>query len=191
MSQVGVFYRMALEESQPKRMERINEIKSAAKRVEQYAINKMPGRGIVVACAVERLDTAITSYFFDVHRYKHFHGMLDNEKSLVNFAKVYAFTSKWLAKERPFYLKTDPVDANVDDWYMRFANYINEIVILLWIQSSFKNHVGEKLKISPEEETKLLYSLKYREVSTSFFELYLLTKFPPEFFTKNTKNLIV
>lgn len=193
MGQVSSFYTEAREKELPRILKRMDEITKAAICVERMLHKKHAELKPILCCSVERLDTALTSYFYDIYRYKHFHGMLgsENEKksgdsggeaSRVNFAKIYAFTAKWLMKERPFYLKT-PQEVAVSEGrpslsksYITDANLINEIVFMTWMCTNFESQRKEKLKIEPLETKKILYSLKYREISTAFFELFLMGK---------------
>ena len=180
MNSVGDFYKTAYKETRPYYLSRIKEIQVSAECVEELLIKTFPAcTGLTLCCSMERLDTAITSYFYDIHRYKHFHGMLDiGKESKINFAKIYAFTAKWLLKERPFYLRLDKSCKELPAPYLKYANYINELIFLYWLKASFKKLFNKDIVLSKKEEQKMRYSLKYREVSTSFLELFLLTKFP-------------
>lgn len=178
MKNVGSFFQCARIENKECLKSRDTEFRSAALSVENFLISKFPDLKFQLVCSVERLNTAVVSYFYDIHRYKHFHGMLDDEKNArINFPKIYAFTAKWLMKERPFYLRNESGAMPTED-FMTFANYINEYIFIAWMKASFKSQIGVDINIPAKEAIKICYSLKFRDVSTTFFELYLSTKFP-------------
>lgn len=90
MDQVSTFYLDAYKAKRPYLIERIKEILVIAEALEGSLRRKFPefGASVTICCATERLDTAITSYFYDLHRYKHFHGMLDTgNESRTNLQK--------------------------------------------------------------------------------------------------------
>lgn len=179
MSLVDNFYLSAKRDYQPKLHGRMDEIKAAAGVLEASLRARFPAYGVVLSLALDRLDAAMASYFYDIHRYKHFHGMLSQDPpGLVNYAKVYAFTVKWLNREKPFSLKRTGASDAVEPEFLWYSGFINELIALSWVHLSYKAIVGEKLITSKVEDKKIFYTLRFRDFSTSLFELFLLTKFP-------------
>lgn len=180
---VSSFYLNSLAERRDDLVSRAKELMAYAEFVEKRLNARHPELSPTVFCSMERLDTALASYFYDIHRYKHFHDMLGGEAgdpiSRVNYAKVYAFTAKWFLKEKPFYVAISkelvgrvPLPEN----YIKHANFLNETVFLLWMKASFRALMNKELTLNEKEHYKLLYTLKYREISTAIFELFLLGK---------------
>jgi hypothetical protein len=181
MALVDKFYLDALAEFSDKLKGRKKELRAAAEKVESFLKRTFPEQQPTLLLSEERFDTAMQSYFFDIHRYKHFSGMLSKQPpALINHQKVFAFTVKWIAKEKPFTLIRKSVERTpACAEYIRFASNINEVILLVWLRGSFKKLVKRDLILTPEEERKFLYSVRFREVSTGFIELFLSTKFPP------------
>ena len=111
-----------------------------------------------------KLGYAILSYFADVYRIKDFHKI---EK--INNAKIYAYSSYWIARMSPLQL----ID-NVDDKWL----HINEKFITSVIVSNVLRRLGEKEVrsyedcYSVEQFSKLLYyNLIYRTYNAQTLEL--------------------
>jgi len=156
------------------------EIQAAARVLEASLKERFPSYGVLLSLALDRLDAAMASYFYDIHRYKHFHGMLSQSPpGLVNYAKVYAFTVKWLNREKPFALKKTVAGNDVEPEFLWYSGFINEIIALSWVHLSYKANFGVKLNTSQAEDIKIFYTLRFRDFSTSLFELFLMTKLPP------------
>jgi hypothetical protein len=152
---------------------RHDELITVAEVVEDLIKLEFPDSGVDVACSTERLQDAVASYFYDIHRYKDFHGMLDATlESRINFQKIYAFTIKWLLKEKPFYLVLpDNSEGVTDELYLEFASTINENIALTWVKLSYHFQTGESIEFSDEEWDKIIYTLKFRDMQTSLLEL--------------------
>lgn len=168
-TKVSQKYLEKLDALSEKRYDRIVELLETAKLFEENF--KSYGR---IVCAVERLDTAIASYFYDILRYKDFHNIPDYGK--VNFPKVYAFTTKWILKEKPFYIEyADDLYPRVDEHtlegLMKLGNEVNEHILISWIMNSHFRQSGEEIEFGEAETEGLIYNLKFRNVDTGLLEL--------------------
>ncbi len=164
--------------------QRVDELKQAAVRLEGWAKNYIYD-GIELVLCLERLDTLVTSYFYDITRYKHFHGMLDDgSEANVNFQKVYSYTAKWIIREKPIYVLIDDLRALQEhspekaQQYIEFATTVNEAWLIAWIESSYFCQSGKDLCLAENNNDRdgLLYSLKYRDFSVAWFEEWLNEK---------------
>jgi hypothetical protein len=182
MEKIGQFYTSALAANTPKIKQRYKEVQRCAERVEESVKKRFGGATFDLFQSDERLHSAIISYFFDAHRYKHFHGMLDpGKESKLNFPKIYAFMFKWLLKEKPFYAQiNDQEVAKLDATQRRnfsiFVDRINEYICISWMQMSHKAHTGSLVCFEAGEVRRLTYSLKFRDVCPGYLELYLSTR---------------
>ena len=183
MEKVGAIFIQEHDLSKNKLHKRCIEIERCAETVEKHLISIF-GKNLILVLSAERLQCAITSYFYDVLRYKQFHGMLDKDKvSLVNFPKVYSYLSKWIIKEKPFYLDTSGFDFKSNELtdsekkrLNRMSNYINELILVSWYQESYEAHFKEPLIISSEEGKSFLYNFKYRPFSENILEMFFKQK---------------
>lgn len=180
ISQVQVSNRyLDMSEAYSDRIEdRRNEFVSIASIIEE----DLNGKGKVI-CSLERLDTAVVSYFYDVLRYKDFHDIPFDGK--INFPKVFSFSAKWLLKEKPFYIQySDEVNTgnygiNKISLLLKLANEINEIILIQWMLESHNYHSNkankrkDDLVFSESEMNGLIYNFKFRDFDTGLFELFL------------------
>lgn len=189
MCDLGDFYKSQYEANTEKMAARGEELGNAAERLSSWAQRKVHP-SVDVCVSFERFDSLVTSYFYDITRYKHYHGMLDEgRKSRVNFQKIYAYTTKWILKEKPLYasiedlgslLKASPTAA---EEYIYFANVVNELWAIYWIESSYQVHTKERLGLySDDMPDGFLYVLKHRDFSVDWFEELLNSKFNHEIF---------
>lgn len=185
MDKLGDFYVKEYLKNKNKYDLRKKEIELTAEALEKQ-LKKTISQEINLVYSVERLDTAVISFAYDIIRYKSFHGMLDeNKNSLVNFPKIYAFMTKWIIREKPFTLginNIDSIENNTDliEIYTKNSNIINELISLTWIEYSFRaNYKGKKLQVISQKnnnsyiDDSLIYILKYRDFSTGLFEYIL------------------
>ena len=188
MDKIGEIYEEQIRLSKDKIIARQKELIACAKCLEKWAQKEYRDDSIELTLSLERLDLLVHSYFYDIIRYRSFHGMLDHDKeSNVNLQKVYAFTAKWVLKEKPliccrddlrYAMKEDDADA---ERYIKFAGNINEIWLLAWIESSYVKHHAKHQRAHLQltdglQKDNLIYKLKYREFSVSIFEELLNAK---------------
>lgn len=186
MEVVGAFYRKQFSALKDKRSKRWQELKYAADRLEAYA-QKNIHESIELILSLERTNTLITSYYYDIVRYKHFHGMLDSGKeSPANLQKIFSYTTKWILREMPLYAvisekyRSDVASRDEKEYasFIGFANHVNQLWALTWMESSYYQHTKQKAKLNLAEYngTKngdFLYLLKYRDFSVGGFEQIL------------------
>lgn len=181
MRDISIFYTNALNDFADKRKSRKNELCAIAEVIEKQIKTKHPSAECCILCDKRSLDDAIVSYFYEIHRFKHFHGMLDNNKNgKVNYHKVFSFTAKWILRERPFTLRMKENPSVTSTELLKDAALINEHILINWMRFVSSFSLKADLSISTEETEKILYSMKYRDFSTGFFELFLMSKIPPQ-----------
>ena len=95
LDKLGKFYLDACEAHEEQLAERFSELFESCVTFEKICQKQFGKQYVSLFCSVERLDSAVKSYFFDIYRYKHFHGMLDkNKETNINFPKIFAFTNQ-------------------------------------------------------------------------------------------------
>jgi hypothetical protein len=105
MGKLGIFYQRQYDENKDKLGQRRLELIKASERLESWLKTKIDSK-IDLLMSLERLDSLVNSYFYDIIRYKSFHGMLDPDKEAkVNFQKIFAYATKWILKEKPLYTR--------------------------------------------------------------------------------------
>jgi hypothetical protein len=111
MNKVGSFYKGHYNTNKAQLDLRAQELINAAERLESWTKRKISSQ-IYLSISLERMDSLVTSYFYDIIRYKSFHGMLDAEKeSRINLQKIYSFTTKWIIREKPLYMQCDDLES--------------------------------------------------------------------------------
>lgn len=175
MDQVGKFYKEQYDISKPKLEARTLELEKSAEQMESW-LKREIDPSIELRLSLERLDSLVASYFYDIIRYKSFHGMLDSEgESKVNLQKIYAYTTKWILREKPLYALRDDLkslmekDNKAGKQYIFFANNINERWALTWIESSYYAQTNKRLNLAAQS-TDIYYSMQYRDFSVAWFE---------------------
>ena len=159
---------------------RIKEILSVAHYSEIAVKNKFSGFKPEINVDSGRLDTALTSYFLDIFRYKDFHGMKD--ATYINFPKIYSFSIKWILKEKPFYLVTNNQNFSKKDYkkvsgFLKISNSINELISVKWMQTNYNSHLkkgDDELVFGNDDISSLVYNMKFRDYSTGWMEQNLL-----------------
>jgi len=117
------------------------------------------------------LNSAITSYYQDIHRYKDF-----SCSKLVNGQKQAAYTIKWLVRFRPIQIKdtTKHVSVEIFDLNIKFALACGFAFLSAKIKDLIlndKKNIDSQNKMKSEDEKefsfydKLLYDLRYRQLS--------------------------
>ncbi|MCK5131054.1 MAG: hypothetical protein KAR40_02755 [Candidatus Sabulitectum sp.] len=186
MGDIGAFYVEQYSALEEKRTKRRMELKLAADRLERYAQVHIH-ESVELVMSLERMDTLITSYYYDIIRYKHFHGMLDTGKeSPANLQKIFSYTTKWILREMPLYAvisekyRSDVASRDEKEYtsFNGFANHVNQLWALTWMESSYYQHTKQsaKLNLAEYNGTKngdFLYLLKYRDFSVGGFEQIL------------------
>lgn len=187
MNKLGEVYRSGFNQNLGRFKKRRKEMISIAGQTEICLQNLLKEKfsefrdktyGIDIIISIERLDLALSSYVYDVLKYKSFHGMLDDKKlARINFQKIYSFTIKWLIKEKPFYIEisgniTESKNKQMLAKVIELSNNINEIIVLNWIKLSLSS-TGRKVDFDRNEVDSIVYNLKYRDFSTGMFELFL------------------
>jgi hypothetical protein len=177
MAHISKRFRDAYENNIDLCSERYDEWIAVGELMGDYIQSLFPNLKVNLSCSTERLQDAAISYFYDIYRYKDFHGMLDDDsQSLINFQKVYAFGIKWLLKEKPFYLELLD-DSNTDDeLYLEYASTINEDFALNWVVLSYQAQTKVKIEFPEDEWNKLIYTFKFRDTQTSLLELIFQSK---------------
>ena len=124
-----------------------------------------------VCLNVDLLHAAVKSYYDDIHRYKHY-----ANAELANSIKQAAYTIKWITKFRPIQAKKDvyvSIDTN-----LRFAltcgfSFLDrELVDFIFKEKSIidlKNRTKSEIEIEMSFYDKLLYMLRFRQVSGKHF----------------------
>ena len=120
---------------------------------------------------LELLNSAVTSYYQDIHRYKDFSG-----SKWVNAQKQAAYTIKWLVRFRPIQIidATKPISVEIFDLNLKFAlvcgfAFLSDEVKSLLLKN--KKRIDSQNKTKNEEEKeysfydKLMYDLRYRQLS--------------------------
>ena len=188
MDKLGIFYLEELDRLEDKVKSRVKELTEAARSLEKWA-KKHISNDISFKLSLERLDTAVKSYALDIIRYKHFHGMLDEEKKAnINFQKIYAFTIQWILREKPLYVvctglkdKFENDNKNAVN-IIEFSNYVNEIWAFSWMNISYYALTNEPLDVEKHSDKNnvhssvrddWLYLMKYRDFSVASFEIFL------------------
>jgi len=182
MNTVGNFYKKHYKLNKPQLDLRAQELINAAERLESWTQRKISTQ-IYLSISLERMDSLVTSYFYDIIRYKSFHGMLDEEKeSRINLQKIYSFTTKWIIREKPLYMQCGDIDVFTEEEknkYIYICNIINELWAVQWIESSYQMHTDTKLGLTVKESKNnydFFYLMKYRDFSSAMFEELLDTK---------------
>ena len=118
------------------------------------------------------LNSAITSYYLDIHRLKRFSGSL-----WANANKQAAYTIKWLVRFRPIQIKetTKHVSEEIYDINLKFAlacgfAFLSTEVKKIILNDKINTDSQNKTKSNDEEKEysfydKLLYDLRYRQLS--------------------------
>lgn len=178
MELISKKYRDAYEENIELCANRCEELIGSALLFEEFLRVIFPNIGIEINYSSERLQDAIVSYFYDIYRYKDFHGMLDKpeEKSRINFQKIYSFTAKWVIKEKPFYTSLSEDKECSEQSYLEYASTVNECIVLTWIKMSYFAHFQTEVKFTDTEWHKLVYTMKFRDIQTSNLELFFQQK---------------
>ncbi len=188
MDQLGNFYVKEHNKNKGALHDRYKEFNLATKNIEKVLIDEY-GKGLHILCVPERLHSALTSYFYDICRYKHFHGMLDKDKEAkINFPKVYAYTLKWIIKEKPFSLIINDAileafkenDPEKFKKLLETSNRINEILAFFWMDISHKSQTGALLDFNAKEKKSLIYNLKFRDIHVGMLESLLHNKIDHE-----------
>jgi hypothetical protein len=117
------------------------------------------------------LHAAITSYYYDIHRFKDFSG-----SSWANKHKQAAYTIKWLVRFRPIQIKenTQHISDDIFDINLKFALVCGfaflgrEVINLIKknkqeVDSQTANEKADKKECSFYDN--LLYDLRYRQLS--------------------------
>jgi len=167
---------------------RMEEIKKTGEWFEQVVKESFPECELVYS--PNRLESSISSYFYDIFRYKEFHGMLDEGNiSKINYPKIFSFTIKWIVRDKPFYIDTD--GTNIENIYsseqakkfFKISNSINELILLFWINDTHKHHSGSTL-LDSNDFTSLIYNFRYREINTGILELFFEKICDPKLISK-------
>lgn len=184
MDKISNSYMTKLKTLSNNRKDRIKQFITTAE-IWEAGLMKAGHGSVKLVCSSERLESAISSYFYDIIRYKEFHGMIENDGK-INFPKIYAFTSKWIVKEKPFYIEYHDLN-NCNEKYksvfLDISNKVNEIILLEWIVKNHKYHSGSDMILSYEESKSLIYNFKFRDIDTGILELF--------FESRCSKNLVV
>ena len=117
------------------------------------------------------LQSAIRSYYLDIHRYKNFSG-----SKWANKYKQAAYTIKWLVRYRPIQIKhsVDHISQDIFDINIKFAlvcgfAFLDEKMVELIMKNKQELDLLNKPKIEDEKEysffDKLMYDLRYRDLS--------------------------
>lgn len=174
-SHISERYQAYHKESHEKIFQRRDEFLKIGNHVESMIQKDFPECEIVYS--PERLDSATSSYFHDIFRYKEFHGMLDTGKeSRINYPKIFAFTSKWILKDKPFFidLKSKNIEEIYNDSqqkrYFELCNSINEFILLVWMNDVHKGQT-EKLFLDYKDFRSLIYNFRFRDFDTGILEL--------------------
>ncbi len=177
MELVSKKYRDDLDKNKKFISDRCEELVLSASIFEDFLREEFKGLNPSVDYSSERLQDAIISYFYDISRYKDFHGMLkEGKQSYINFQKIYSFTAKWLIKEKPFYLNLPDDTKSSDAEYLLYASMINEYVVLSWVKISYFAQKNMLIEIKDDEWRKLAYTFKFRGIQTSLLELFFSAK---------------
>jgi hypothetical protein len=117
------------------------------------------------------LKAAITSYYYDIHRYKDFAAAL-----WANKCKQAAYTIKWIVKFRPIQIteQTKDITNEMFDINLKFAlvcgfAFLGREITDLIMNDKKRVDAQNKTKSNEEKDSsfydKLLYDLRYRQLS--------------------------
>lgn len=193
MDKISAFYLDEYERRKDRLKNRRVELEETAQKMEEWAKTNISG-DIELFLSLERFDSLFKNYCHDITRYKHFHGMLDEGKEAnVNFQKIYAYTAKWILREKPLYatigdlqeLKKESSQKVRD--FIDFSNIVNELWLVQWIEVSYFSQRRVELNLTRQldmslteksSSSSLIYLLTFREFSVDWFEEWLNAKFP-------------
>lgn len=136
-------------------------------RETQYFIEKF-GLSDIVRVDTKKLGYAVCDYFSDIIRTKNFHDIRH-----ANLSKIYAYSSYWFLRERPFQL----ISCVQNDEYL----YINEMYVVLNIWGKISKRCPDINGQANDEFVKLaklwLYNFKYRTYTAQSIEMALSSFF--------------
>ena len=146
-------------------------IDSIKKQYDSFIAEKSKDTQESVNLNFELLNSAITSYYQDIHRFKDF-----SDSKWVNAQKQAAYTMKWLVRFRPIQIKdaTKPVSVEIFDLNIKFAlvcgfAFLSKEVKDLILSDKINTDSQNKTKNEEEKEysfyDKLMYDLRYRQLS--------------------------